>query len=324
MEGLDPFLTLLYVTVNDLCKFQDLCLPAHPGPAPKLACSEVITLSLLGQWARFSNERGLYRFAQRHLRAAFPTLPDRSQFLRQEHACVSLIEQVACLLAAQRPETQQELYHILDATGVPVRHIKRRGGGWLAGTADKGWCSRISSSMGFHVLLAITESGFVTDLGFSPASVHDTRLAETFLGARANPSPRLPGVGPQAKVPYVADRAFAAESLQVHWLHDYRAAVLTQPHSRKLVAEPSPQWRRWMHSIRQVIETVSGKLPLTFRLATDRLHTLPGFRARLAAKVACTTSVGGSIFSWDALLWLSLICSISHSHQAFMFPFPYH
>jgi hypothetical protein len=285
MEDLDTFLTLLYVMVDDLCKSHELHPPSHPGPVAKLACSEVITLSLFGQWARFASERAFYRFAQRHLRAAFPTLPDRSQFLRQEHACVSLIEQVACLLAEQRPEASEELYHILDATGVPVRHIKRRGAGWLAGTADKGWCSRISSYMGFHVLLAVTPSGFVTGFGFSPASVHDTRLTETFLGARAFPTPRLPSVGPQARVPYVADRAFAAEALQLHWLHDYHAQVLTQPHSRKPVAEPSPQWRRWMHSIRQIIETVSGKLHLAFRLATDRLHTLPGFRARLAAKV---------------------------------------
>jgi hypothetical protein len=40
-----------------------------------------------------------------------------------------------------------------------------------------------------------------------------------------------------------------------------------------------------MHGVRQVIESVSGKLHLAFRLATDRLHTVPGFRARLAAKV---------------------------------------
>jgi hypothetical protein len=37
-----------------------------------------------------------------------------------------------------------------------------------------------------------------------------------------------------------------------------------------------------MHGVRQVIESVSGKLHLAFRLATDRLHTVPGFRARLA------------------------------------------
>lgn len=284
MEDLDTFLITLYVMVDDLCKEHEMHLPSRPGPAPALSCSEVITLSLFGQWARFTSERAFYRFAVRHLTWAFPRLPDRSQFLRQEHACVSLMEQIACWLAAQRPKQSEDLYELLDATGVPVRSIKRRGGGWLAGVADKGWCSRISSYMGFHVLMAITPTGFLTGFGFASASVHDTRLAETFLGCRAHPSPRLNSVGTSFS-PYVADRAYAAEALQLHWLHDYHAAVLTQPHIRTKVAEPSPRWRRWMHGIRQIIESVSGKLHLAFRLATDRLHTVTGFRARLAAKV---------------------------------------
>lgn len=64
------------------------------------------------------------RFAQRYLRAAFPSLPDRTHFLRQEHVCVSLIEQVGCLLAEQRADASDER-SILDATGVPVRHLTR-------------------------------------------------------------------------------------------------------------------------------------------------------------------------------------------------------
>lgn len=133
MEDLGTFLTILSVMIDDLCKSQNLHVPPCRGPAPALSCSEGITLSLFGQWARFSSERGFYRFAQRHVKSALPTLPDRSQFLRQELACVSLIEQVACLLAEQRPDAQEGLDQILDATGVPVRCIKRRGAaGWLA------------------------------------------------------------------------------------------------------------------------------------------------------------------------------------------------
>lgn len=137
MEDLDTFLTLLYVMIDDLCKQHQLSLPKHRGPAPKLGLSELITLVLFGQWTRFASERTFYRFAQRHLKTAFPTLPDHSQFVRQEQACTQPIEHVACLLAGQRPNQKEELYQILDATGVPVRHIKRRGGGWLAGTADR-------------------------------------------------------------------------------------------------------------------------------------------------------------------------------------------
>lgn len=129
-------------------------------------------------------------------------------------------------------------------------------------------------------------ASFLTGFDFAPASVHDTRLAETFPGLHAFPSDRLSSVGKQAQTPYVADRAYASQNVQRQWLHDSHAAVLTQPHSRTPVAHPSPHWRRFMHGFRHVIETASGTWHLTFRLATDRLHMLQDFRARLAAKVA--------------------------------------
>lgn len=80
MEDLDTFLTVLYVMVDDLCKQHQLLRPQRRGPAPKLGVSEIITLALFGQWARFSSERAFYRFVQRHLKAAFPNLPDHSQY----------------------------------------------------------------------------------------------------------------------------------------------------------------------------------------------------------------------------------------------------
>src|SRR5581483_1150054 len=134
---------------DDVCKRHQFSVPKPPGPAPKRSISELIPWALFGQWARFPSERAFYRLAQRHRLAAVPTLPDQSHGARHEHASGSLIEQVACFLAALRPPQSEELSQILDATGVPVRSIQRRGGGWLAGTAEKGWCSRLSSSMGF-------------------------------------------------------------------------------------------------------------------------------------------------------------------------------
>jgi hypothetical protein len=70
----DTFLTRLYVEVDDFCK---ACLPllVQPGPAASLCRSEVVTLGIYGQWARFQSERDFYRYALRHLRPAFPSLP---------------------------------------------------------------------------------------------------------------------------------------------------------------------------------------------------------------------------------------------------------
>src|SRR5512134_508519 len=91
----DTFLTTLYVMSDDFCKWQ---LPPEQrcGAPASLTRSEVLTLGLFSQWQRFPSERGFYRYAQRHLRGAFPTLPDRSQFnrlLRQQQEAL-----VACSL----------------------------------------------------------------------------------------------------------------------------------------------------------------------------------------------------------------------------------
>ncbi len=44
--------------------------------------------------------------------------------------------------------------------------------------------------------------------------------------------------------------------------------------------------RRWVASIRQIIETVYDKLHNTFGLRRERPHDMSGLRARLAARVA--------------------------------------
>jgi hypothetical protein len=79
MVDTDTFLTTLYVMVDEFCQ-SHIPPEVHPGPRASLSRSEVITLGLFGQWACFPSERAFYRYAQRHLRVAFPTLPHRTQF----------------------------------------------------------------------------------------------------------------------------------------------------------------------------------------------------------------------------------------------------
>ena len=82
MRDVDTFITILYVMVDDCCQSQKDIAVCHPGPQAALSRSEVVRLALFGQWAQFPSERAFYRYADRNLRAAFPTLPDRSQFNR--------------------------------------------------------------------------------------------------------------------------------------------------------------------------------------------------------------------------------------------------
>lgn len=207
MVDIDTFLTILYVMVADFCK-QQLALEApRPGPAAALTQAEVVTLARFGQWQPFGSERGFYRSAQRHLRAAFPTLPDRSQFTRllRQHADAV----VACFRhLGQGLQAQHWAYETLDGTAAPTRDANRRGQGWLPGLADIGWSNRLGWYEGFHVLLSVNPIGVITGVGFGAASVKDQRLAETFFAVRHTPHPRLASVGAPALGVYVTDRGF--------------------------------------------------------------------------------------------------------------------
>ena len=81
MFDTDTFLSTLYVTVvDDFC--QSRSPRRRPGPEASLSQSEVLTLAVFARWSRFASERDFYRYASGNPRAAFPTLPDRSQFNR--------------------------------------------------------------------------------------------------------------------------------------------------------------------------------------------------------------------------------------------------
>ena len=113
---------------------------------------------------------------------------------------------------------------------------------------------------------------------FPRCSRHDQHLAATLFAARQTPSPRLPSAGLSARGSYVADKGVAGERPPEQWKEQYQVDLISPPHQRSK--------RRWLASLRQIIETVNDKLLNTFRLARERPHDVIGFQARLAAKVA--------------------------------------
>jgi hypothetical protein len=282
---LDTFLTTLYVMVDDFCQSLLPQEQQKPGPQASLQRSEVITLALFGQWIQFKSERAFYRYAERHLRAAFPQLPDRSQFnrlLRQHRDAITAFGLYLVFLL----HAQECCSEVLDRTGAVTRDAKRRGTGWLAGQADSGWSNRLGWYEGFHLLLCVTPAGVITGFGFGSASTHDQHLAATVFAARQHPSSRLPSAGLPAQGSYVADKGEACERPRRRWQAQRQIDLVTPPHqSSKRIHWPNAL-RRWLASLRQIIETVNDKLLNTFRLARERPHDLTGFQARLAAKVS--------------------------------------
>jgi hypothetical protein len=284
MLDVDTFLTALYVMVDDFCHSHPP--KKRPGPKASLSDSEIITLAIFARWGRFRGERDFYRYARRRLHAAFPTLPDRSQFNRLVRSCVGIIEEVALHLALMPNTRGNACYEALDTSAMPVRDAKRRGEGWLAGHAEIGWSNSLGWYEGFRLLVAVDSTGVITGFGFASASTKDQPLAETFFALRARPDCRLRSAGSAASGPYVVDKGFEGEDNHRRWLDRYGARVICPPkrHGRKR------SWpkglRRWAASIRQIVESVYEKLHATFGLRGERPHELEGLRARLAARVA--------------------------------------
>jgi hypothetical protein len=284
MVDLDTFATLLYVTIDEFCKTHLPPEPVQPGRVPALSRSEVMTLGLLEQWSTFRSERAYYRYVRRHLRTAFPTLPDRAQFnrlLRRQERPLTLF----ALALAQQLEACGEDYEVLDCTAAQTRNVKRRGRGWLAGQAALGHSNRLGWYHGFRVLLAVVRTGVITGFGFAPANENDRALTETFLEQRLFPEGRLPSVGAPVAPDYLADSGFAGEQCEQRWQELYGAEVHAVRQRGSLV-----RWteavRTWAAGLRQIVETVNGRLLHVFRLDADRPHHLTGFATRLAAKVA--------------------------------------
>jgi len=283
MVDVDPFLTPLYVMADDFCT-TSLPPEAPPGPQTTLSRSEVVTLALCGQWQSCGSERGLYRYAQRHLRPAFPSLPTREQCNRQVRpphaALVAFFLPLVRLLGAQRCA-----YEALDSSGGPTREAKRRGAGWLPGLADSGWSNRLGWYAGFHLLLAVHPWGRITGCGLGPARSKDQPRAETFLALRRSPPPGLASVGFPACGPSGVDKGFEGPALPQTWGRASGAQGLCPPKRHRRVPWPK-RLRRWQAGRRQIVETVYEKLWHTFRLHRARPHDLSGFQARLAAKIA--------------------------------------
>lgn len=302
MLDLETFLTTLYVRVDDFC--QSLPPASHPGRPAALSRSEVVTLGLLACFRRFASERDFYRFAQRHLHTAFPNLPARSQYNRQVRRQQHAIEAFALQLAHQL-EASQGPFEALDRTAAPTRNPKRRGRGWLPGQADRGFSNRLGFYYGFAVLLSVHPQGPVTGWGFGPASSKDQPLAEGFFAARqqvgrgqppcvANPErpgePRvcLPSVGAPAARVYLADKGFQGPKTHRRWREQYGAEVIAPPQDNQVPTKhPWPRGlRRVLAGMRQIVETVVGRLEHDFGLGAERPHTLGGFAARLGARMA--------------------------------------
>ena len=302
---LETFLTALYVIVDDLYQSHIRPhLPACGGPPAQMSDSEVLCLGLAAQWRSgvpWNSERGVIRYAKKHLRHLFPTLLDQSAFNRRLRrlwgAFILLQDAVADALV-----TTQD-HDVMDGFPIPVAHGARSfHSGWLADIARIGKGGNDRYFYGVRLLMIISRSGVATGWALASGNVQERWLAELLFSARVGvpqlrgplqPETHHPKVTPPiawmawghscghaSHKPVMTDRGFRGEDWLAHWATAYGAQVCPPP------PQASRAEQRWWSSVRQVVETAFAHLSESFGLKYPGAHTGWGLLTRVAAKVA--------------------------------------
>ncbi|MBI3659086.1 IS982 family transposase [Candidatus Acetothermia bacterium] len=271
---LDTFLSILYAIVDDF--YQISCLPLlgpKPGPAPQLADSEVLTLTLAQQLLGFETERAFLSFAAGNLRHLFPRLLDQSQFNRRARALVWALERIR-RQALQELGACWERYRLVDTAPVPVMKLCRFSRTSLfLGEATVGYCaSKKEYYAGFKLALLVTLDGVITAFDLVPAHTDERAAVEQLL----NPAGHLVVLG---------DKGFIGQEWQADW-HERRGHLILTPKRCNQKIQNPLALDRLMQRSRRLVETVIDQLKEHLCLERTHAKTLLGLWGRVGAKLA--------------------------------------
>jgi hypothetical protein len=308
---LDTFLTTLYVVVDDWYSGELAAqMVRRRGQAPRMSDSEVLTVALAAQWrvgVPWRSERGIVRYMQRHGRAWFPTMLQRSAFnerVRNLWVVFMRLQQALSEWLCQ----PTDLYEVVDCLPLPACSLAQthtHDGHWLwwsttgYGGTQGGWY------WGEQVLTSVLPGGVVTGWVIASAHSDDRWLLQALISQRqgqfelAGPAPKQPNrpsmppehIGPRQACgnaltsAYLADQGFNGWRWYHYWQARYPQPVLSAPASHERSAW-SRSDRRWMKSHCQIIETAFSILSHVFELQHLQAHSRWGQYARVSIAMA--------------------------------------
>src|SRR5207249_6240590 len=137
-------LTTIFTIVDDTMKGSPMIQETlkRPGPAPRLADSEVVTLALYQELIGEPREDHFFRLHQEQLRPYFPGLNERSRHNRRKRDLWSVILAVRISLQIVLDALELEETAVIDSAPVPCVGYKRaKAASDFVGTAQYGVCS---------------------------------------------------------------------------------------------------------------------------------------------------------------------------------------
>jgi Transposase DDE domain len=272
----DDFVTWMFVLIDDI--WQRIGpLYQRPGPQPECSDSELLTMAIVGEcreWDKETNLLGEWRNYP-HL---FPLLPERSRFNRRRRnlmAAINHIRQIA-LSVLDVAEDRQCVIDSLPIGVVQFHLVPSSTADWAAHGATFGYCATKKQTIyGYRLQLLITLGGTILDFELTSANADDRDSARDLLFDKHD-------------LTVIGDKGFVSAPLATELLEHANVRLLTLTR-RNQHQQVSPQVRRLINQVRQIVETVNGQLTEQFQIETNHAHSFWGLCARLYTKLTAHT-----------------------------------
>ena len=268
-------ITIIFIIVDDWYQTKGVKLiTGKQGCKPVFSDSEIMTLVLCMDIIPFPSERQFYGFIRANYLSLFPRLIDRSQFNRRARSLRLLVEELRRFWLVELGATLKTEF-LLDTKPVPVLSYKRdKGRSDFQGQAAYGVCaSRNLKYFGFKLVALTTLEGIPVVYELVPANTDERAAAEEVLD-------------------YVwdcdifGDKGFLGEEWQFDQEDRQGNRIWTSKRANQ-AEQNSPEFDRWLNSIRERIEGVFNEVQNVGR-NVERLFakTVEGLCTRIIAKMA--------------------------------------
>ena len=276
---LDTLVTALYVRIDDLLAARPGWAPQRPavGIAPRLSDAELVTLAVLSALLGFDSEARFVRYAQAHLKAWFPYVPQRSGYNKRLRRSGELMRHVIAALARECPSYHDDVW-LVDSTPVQCgrsRETQKRSD--LAGWAEYGYSashSRYFWGLRLHLVTAPSGLPIAYALAGAKADERDTCL-EMIAHARIA----------RAGQTLIADKGYRSAAFEAAL--NAAGIALIRPATK---TEPPRPGRQFLRPLRQIIESVNSTLKTQLSLERHRGRTRAGVAARILQRLLALTA----------------------------------
>lgn len=269
-------LVSIFCQIDDFCKELDtyqqqklITGPTRPrGPACQLSLSEIMTILVVFQSARFRDFKNFYRALNRYWRSYFPQLPTYERFI-----CLMKRALLPLMLFTQINNGKRTGIYYIDSSCLPVCHLKRsKRHKVFKGVAEYGRTS-VGWFFGLKLHLVINDQGELIAFKMTKGHRSDCKEADSLLDA-------LEGLA-------FGDKGYISKKLFDELLQKGLKLITRQRKNMKTT--PKTDYEKQLLDQRGIVETVIGHLKYHYHLWHTRHRSIFNAMTHLLAALAAYT-----------------------------------